>query len=198
MAGPWEAYQDTSTDKPVAKKPWEAYGGGATEKQSASPAAGGDMWKSAADFFKYIGGKEVKGLTDFGEMEKAGSQQMRGIQPEELSPQQRPGAGGQAIQKALPQPSPGYQPSMPTRMLGAGVETAANPASYVGAIGPVRGVVSALGAGAGAQAGGEVGGTPGAIIGGALGGLAGGTRINTEIAPPVRGVIRDAAEAAYD
>lgn len=163
---------------------------------AAQPESG--MWKSAADFFKYVGGKAVKGLTDFGELEKAGSQQMRGINPEELAPQQRPGAGGEAIQKALPQPSAGYQPSAATRAVGAGVEAATNPASYIGAAGPVRGAVSALGAGAGSEVGRDIGGTPGALVGGALGGLAGGTRINPEIPAASRATIRDAAEAAYD
>jgi hypothetical protein len=128
-------------------------------------------FSSAADFFKTVGRGAAQGLTEFGEMEKAGSQQFRGVRPEELAPWQRPGATAAQI----PQAETGGG-----QMLQSGVAGAFNPLTYLGqpGMGAGRMALGGFGAGAGGYAGGQIGesmgGPTGGQIGGFLGGMAGG------------------------
>lgn len=150
------------------------------------------------DALKSIPGGIARGIQSFGGLQQAGQQQFLGIQPEEIAPHQRPGAGMQPIVKSLPEAQTG-----PGKIVQSAVESAANPLSYLGAAGPARGVVSALGAGAGAEAAGQAtGGNPLAIAaGGALGGLAGGTKgapKQPEVSAATREEIRAARDAGYE
>lgn len=187
MAGPWEAYQENKDQKPTGAKPWEAYSEKATpsgEASSQPKTGGGGLWSSAADFFKSI----PRGLA--GATRAPGAFGTQGVleAPDEKLKQTTAKAAEQ-----LHQPE-GFAGRVGERT-GAAMT---DPTTFVPLRGAVRTGASIVGGIVGGQAGQDIGGTAGGIVGGAIGGLAGGTSIRTDIPPATRGVIRDAAEAAYD